>query len=97
MESFAENLHDDQVNKNTQLDDAKSLLEIIHKNILLHSYYAVYYDNDPVYIGKAINSEDDMIEMKFLEKGAGNFRWSKRDKIEKIDVKYIHFYMVLYP
>ena len=29
--------------------------------------------------------------MKFLEKGTGNYKWPKRDKIESVNVKYIFY------
>ena len=72
----------DQINKNTQIDDAKVLLDATHRNLLLHSYYAVYYDDDPIYIGKALKKEGDSVEMKFLEKGAGKYKWPKREKFK---------------
>ena len=52
----------------------------------------MYYDKDPYYIGKIIKVVDkENVEMKFLEKGAGNFRWPKRDIVENIRKKYIFY------
>ncbi|GBL81082.1 hypothetical protein AVEN_83154-1 [Araneus ventricosus] len=82
----------EQLKKNTTLEQAKILLANIHDTLKEQVYFAVYYDNDPFYIGKVTKVIDEQnVKMEFLEKGAGNFRWSKRDKLEIINVKYIFY------
>lgn len=42
----------------------------------------MYYDKDPFYIGKVTKVQGTEVCVKFLERGAGNFRWPKRDRME---------------
>ncbi|GBN16964.1 hypothetical protein AVEN_228700-1 [Araneus ventricosus] len=80
----------EQLKKNTDLEQVKILLANIHDTIKEQVYFAVYCDSDPFYIRKVTKVIDEQnVKMKFLEKGAGNFCWPKRDKLEIINVKYI--------
>jgi hypothetical protein len=82
----------EQLNKNTSsLQNAKNVIENIQNSIEEHRYYAVYYDKDLFYVGKVTKVEGSEVCVKFLERGAGNLRWPKRDKIETIDIRYIFY------
>lgn len=63
----------EQLKKNTTLEKAKILLANIHGTKKEHVYFAVYYENDPFYIGKITKvTDEENVEMKFLEKVAGH-------------------------
>ncbi|GBO28260.1 hypothetical protein AVEN_248198-1 [Araneus ventricosus] len=82
----------EQLKKNATPEQAKILLANIHDTIKEQVYFAVYFGNDPFYIGKVTKVIDEQnVKMKFLEKGAGNFHWPKRNKLEIINVKYIFY------
>ncbi|GBM06739.1 hypothetical protein AVEN_62986-1 [Araneus ventricosus] len=66
-------------------------LQNIQRAVQRHLYFAVFYEPDLFYIGKVKKIEDEDILMKFLEKGAGNFHWPKRDQEEKVNIKFIFY------
>ena len=73
------------------------VLQGIHSVLEEQKYFAVYYDNNPFYIGKITKILDkEKVEMKFLEQGAGNIRWPKGDVLEVIPHKYIFYGPVIF-
>ncbi|GBM20508.1 hypothetical protein AVEN_61050-1 [Araneus ventricosus] len=51
-------------------------------------------EQDLFYIGNVKKIEGEDILMKFLEKSEGNFRWPKRDQVEKVTIKFIFYGLV---
>ncbi|GBN84045.1 hypothetical protein AVEN_41280-1 [Araneus ventricosus] len=57
----------------------------------INEYLYGITEQDLFYIGKVKETASEDKFMKFLEKGAGNFRWPKRDQEEKTNIKFIFY------
>ncbi|GBN22969.1 hypothetical protein AVEN_185202-1 [Araneus ventricosus] len=80
-----------QLSRSDSIQDIKIKLQNIQRRVQEHLYFTVFYEWDLLYIGKVKKIESEDIFMKFLDKGAGNFRWAKRDQEDKVNIK-IFFY-----
>src|SRR5207253_9795458 len=80
-----------QLDRKGASEEVKVKLERIQGAVQEGLYFAVYYEQDVFYIGEITKIEGKQVYMKFLEKGAGNFCYPKRDRIEKINNKYIFY------
>ncbi|GBL80032.1 hypothetical protein AVEN_29047-1 [Araneus ventricosus] len=78
-----------QLCRSDSIQDIK--MKLIQRAVQEHLYFAVFYEQDLFYIGKEKKIEGEDILLKFLEKGAGNFRWPKIDQEEKVNNKFIFY------
>lgn len=59
-------------------------------NILLESYYAVFYD-EGWYIGRVVQQVSSSWKLKFLAKNVSEYKWPKKDDTQIVDVCFIFF------
>ncbi|GBL64152.1 hypothetical protein AVEN_11870-1 [Araneus ventricosus] len=91
LESYESHKITQQLSRSDSIQDIKMKLQNIQRAVQEHLYFAVSYEQDLFYIGKIKKIEGEDILMKCLEKSAGNFRWPKRDKKEKVNIKFFFY------
>ncbi|GBL65714.1 hypothetical protein AVEN_181170-1, partial [Araneus ventricosus] len=91
LESYESHKITQQLSRSDSIQDIKMKLQNIQRAVQEHLYFTVFYEQDLFYIGKVKKIVSEDIFMKFLEKGADNFRWPKRDKEEKVNIKFIFY------
>ncbi|GBM22591.1 hypothetical protein AVEN_182191-1 [Araneus ventricosus] len=80
-----------QLSRSDSIQNIKIKLQNIQRGIQEHLYFTVFYEQDLFHVGKVKKIVSEDIFMKFLEKGADNFRWPKRHQEEKVNVKFIFY------
>ncbi|GBN91271.1 hypothetical protein AVEN_246293-1 [Araneus ventricosus] len=91
LESYESHKITRQLSQRYSIQDIKMKLQNIQTAVQEHLYFAVSSEHDLFYIGKIKQIEDEDIFIKFLEKSADNFHWTKGDQKEKVNIKFIFY------